>query len=105
MSFVHSYNILPSILCLMMNERRLVQQLSNFLVRGLCEILVPCSNATQILRSLAADDFIHFAFKLLARLCCAHWHRNNDAFGISLSECLYRGTHACSGGQPVIDQN
>src|SRR4029453_7604484 len=103
MLFEHSYKFHKAILWLLISERRSIEQLANFFIRCLCEILVPGSNASQVFRSFTADDLINLALKLLARRRCSYWHGDDDAFGISLSEGLRSGTHTGSSGQPIID--
>src|SRR5205814_3093954 len=85
--------------------RRTVQQLSDFLVSGLGEILIPLADRKEGLRSFPTDDLVNFAAKLVARVLRSDRHGDRYGLRLELAQCTHGRPHARTSSQSVIDQN
>src|SRR5207237_10646727 len=85
--------------------RRTVQQLSDFLVSGLGEILIPLADRKEGLRSFPTDDLVNFAAKLVARVLRSDRHGDRYGLRLELAKCRHGRAHARKSSHGGIDQN
>ena len=83
----------------------IIEQVDDFFVFGLAKIGIPTADRDKILGSEAADHFIHFTLELCAGFGSADRDGDNDFTRMQLLERRDRGTHAGTGGEPVVDED
>src|SRR5205823_5600584 len=81
---------------------RLCEQSVYFFVCCLREIFVPIANAIEGLRCFSTNDFVYLCTKLFTCWRGCYWNGNDKTSGMLLSQCLYGGTHSCTGGKAII---
>src|SRR4051794_24150518 len=81
---------------------RLSEQGVYFFVCCLREVLVPIAHTVERLRCFSTNDFVYLCAKLFTCWWCGYWNGNDKTGGMLLSQCLYGGTHSCTGGEAII---
>jgi hypothetical protein len=81
------------------------EQVTNFLVHRLREVLVPVADGEKRVGYDSADDFVDFRFKLLAGFRRSRRDCEDNPGGLQLSQRHYCGAHRGPGGQAIIDQD
>src|SRR5688572_6089846 len=80
------------------------QQLANFLVCRLPEVVVPLTDGRKIFWRTGTDD-VGDRRELATGIRRAHRHRDDEVSGSQCPHCFDGGLHRRSGGQTVVDQH
>jgi peptidyl-prolyl cis-trans isomerase A (cyclophilin A) len=81
------------------------EQLADFLVGRLREVLVPQADRVERLRLVGADGLVRLPLELLARLDRPDRDGDHDPGRLQPAQGGHRGPHGRAGGQPVVHQD
>lgn len=83
----------------------MTQRLTNFIVRGLIEVIVKLADGHEHPRNLDAEDLVRFATQLVHCFGRRNRDGDDDARSLLLTDGTDRGQHGIAGRQAIIDQD
>src|SRR5438045_1408103 len=81
------------------------QQVTNFLIGGLGELLIPLADGIERFGSNRAHHFVELALQFVAGSLRSHRNSQHQMGWLLLPYCAGRSSHAGPGGQTIINQD
>jgi len=82
-----------------------VEQVADFLIARLAEIVIELADGLKIFWRNCADRFVDFSFQFTARFRSSYWNRNDYSSGAALTKRSDCCAHGRTRRQTVVHQN